>query len=163
MVDYESDNPAVRESLAQVQGEMNLFRGNIETILEILQTQRGHSSVAANVTYATGVTNPTAAVGATVETLMETVLPTTGSRKLVLADVNRLAASYPRGMPQNFAAHFANGGAFFPYPTLTAVAAAENTIFPWGVSTVQTPPIDAANPEDNQGQVPNETPDAENE
>lgn len=36
-------------------------------------------------------------------------------------------------------------------------------MFPWGVPTVQTPPVDAAHPEDNQGQVPNETPDNEDE
>lgn len=38
MAEYEADNAAVRESLAKVQGEMNLFRGNMETILEILQS-----------------------------------------------------------------------------------------------------------------------------
>lgn len=57
MVKYGADNAVFRESLAQVQGEMNLFRGNIETILEILQTQRGPASTAANVTHVVGVTS----------------------------------------------------------------------------------------------------------
>lgn len=80
MVDYEYDNTAVKESLAQVQGEMNLFRGNLETILEILQTQRHSTSanhVAANVAHAAGVTNATTDVIATVETPVEIVAPTT--------------------------------------------------------------------------------------
>lgn len=38
MAEYEADNASVHESIVQVQGEMNLFRGNMETILEILQS-----------------------------------------------------------------------------------------------------------------------------
>lgn len=66
-------------------------------------------------------------------------------------------------MPQSFAAHFANGDAFFPHQTLVAPTAAGNVVFPWGVPTVQSPPVDAANPEDNQGKIPTETPDNEDE
>lgn len=98
MADYEADNAAVRKSRTQVPGEMNLFRGNMETILEILQTQRASTSAnptAANVTHAAGVTNDTAAIDATIETPMETVTPTAGNRQLVPADLNRLAAAYP--------------------------------------------------------------------
>lgn len=129
MADYKVGSVAVYESLAQVQGEMNLFRGNMETILEILQTHRAPAFTTANVTQAAGVTNPTAAVGATVETPTETVVPTTVNRQLVPANVNKLAAAYPRGMPPNFAAYFANGSAFFPHPILTTPAAAGNIVF----------------------------------
>ena len=66
-------------------------------------------------------------------------------------------------MPQNFVAHFTNGSAFFPHQTLSAHIAAKTAIFPWGVPTVQTPPVDATNLEDNQGQVPTEPPDVEDE
>lgn len=163
MADYEANNVGVHESLAQVQGEMNLFRGNMETILEIIQTQRAPASTDTNTTRDAGVANSATAVGATIETHMETVVPTIENYQLVHADMNRLTGAYPWGMPQNFVAHFANGGAFFPHPTLTAPAAAGNPVFPWGVSTVQIPLVNAANPEDDQGQVPNETPDAEGE
>lgn len=77
--------------------------------------------------------------------------------------MNRLAAATPWGMHENFAANFVDGGAFFPHPTLTATAAAGNPAFLWGIPTVQTPLVDAANPKDNQGQVLNETSDAEDE
>ncbi|XP_050875848.1 uncharacterized protein LOC127079504 [Lathyrus oleraceus] len=82
MAEYEADNVAVRESLAQVQGEMNLFRGNMETILEILQSQRNLASVAANVTRAAGVTIPDAAASTTVDTPTETVVPNSGNRQM---------------------------------------------------------------------------------
>lgn len=163
MVDFEADNVVVRESLAQVQGLLDLFQGKMEAILELLQTQRASASANTaddNTTRAAGVADHTATVGDTVETPMETVVPTSENRQLVLADMNRLAAAYPWGMPQNFAAHFTNGGSFSPHQTLTATAATGNPAFPWGIPTVQTPPIDDANPEDNQGRVPHETPNA---
>lgn len=116
-----------------------------------------------NVTRAAGVTNLATTAGATVETLVETVVLTNGNHQLVPVYVNMLAVAYPWGMPQNVAAHFANEGAFFPHPTLTSLATIGNNVFPWGVPTIQTPPVDAANPEDNQGQVPHETPDVEGE
>lgn len=122
--------------------------------MELLQTQRAPASANPgddNVTRATGVANPTIVAGATVETPVETIVPTTENRQLVPADMDRLAAVYPWGIPQNLAAHFANGGDFFPHPTLTTPVAVGNPTFPSGVPTVQTPPIDAANPEDNQG------------
>lgn len=166
MADFEADNAVVRESLSQVPGRMDLFQGNMKAILELPQTQRAPASANPaddNVTRAAGVTNPATATGATVETPVETVVPTTENCQLVPADMNRLTAAYPWGMPLNFSAHFAHGGAFFPHPTLIAPAATGNPAFAWGIPTVQTPPIDVANPEDNQGQVPNETPDAEGE
>lgn len=166
MGDFEADNAIVRESLAQVQGRMDLFQGKTEAILELLQTQRASASpntVDDNVTRAARVANLVATVGATVETLVETVVPTSENCQLVRADTNRLVAAYPWGMPQNFVAHFTNGGAFFPHPTLTATVVAGNPTFPWGSPNVQTPPVDTANPEDIKGQVPHETPDAEGE
>lgn len=98
MADYESDNVVVRETLAQVHGRMNLFQGNMETILEILQTQRAPTSAnptSANVTHAAEVTNSTVDVAAYVETLVETVAPTTVNHHLVPSAANRLAISYP--------------------------------------------------------------------
>lgn len=62
---------------------MNLFSGNMETILEILQTQRASTfanTIAANVIHVAGVTNHTVVVGAIVETLMETIVPTITNR-----------------------------------------------------------------------------------
>lgn len=55
------------------------------------------------------MTNPTTIVGATAETPVEDVVPTTENRQVVTVDMNRLAASYPWGMPPNFVAHFSNG------------------------------------------------------
>lgn len=74
MTDFEADNAVVCESLAQVQGKMDLFQGNMEA-------------------------NPAVTAGATVETPVETVVPTSENRQLVPADMNRLAAAYPWGMP----------------------------------------------------------------
>lgn len=112
MAEYEADNATVCESLAQVQGEMKLFRGNMETILEILQSQRTTASTAFNVTHAAGVTIPTAAAGTTVETQAETVVPNTRNRQMVPVDSARLAAAYPWGMPSHLAASLAHGGIF---------------------------------------------------
>lgn len=146
---------------------MNLFRGNTETILEILQTQRDSTfanPVVANVTHAAEVTNVTADVAATIETPVETLTPTTLNHHLVRHAMNRLVATYPCGMPLNFAAQFANGGDFIPYQALVAPNFVGNVVFLWDVPTIQTPPtVDAANPEDNQGQVLAKTPDNEDE
>ncbi|XP_050889548.1 uncharacterized protein LOC127094817 [Lathyrus oleraceus] len=75
MAEYEANDVVVRESLAQVQGEMNLFRANMETILEILQSQRNPAYATANVTYVVGVTVPNTAAGTTVDPPAETVVP----------------------------------------------------------------------------------------
>lgn len=144
---------------------MDLFQGNMKAILELLQTQRApaSNSIDDNATRAAGVVNTTITNGTTVETTVETVVPTSENRQLVPADINRLFADYPWGMPQNFSAIFTNGGAFFPHPTLTATAVAGNPAFLWGIPNVQTSPVDTANLEDTQGQVPHGTPDAEGE
>ncbi|XP_050897037.1 uncharacterized protein LOC127103839 [Lathyrus oleraceus] len=92
MAKYKADNAAVRESLAQVQGEMNLFWGNMETILELLQSQR----------------NP-ASAGTTVDPPAETVVPNSGNRQVVPTDTARLAAPYPWGMPPHLAASLTSG------------------------------------------------------
>lgn len=76
----------------------------METILEILQTQRASTSAAANATHVIRVTNVTVDVATAVETLMETVSPTTVNHQLVPADLNKLDVAYPWRMPQNFAA-----------------------------------------------------------
>lgn len=56
------------------------------------------------------------------------------------------------------------GDAFIPHQTLIAPNAVGNAVFPWGAPTIQTPStVDAANPEDTQGQVLSETPDNEEE
>lgn len=96
MADFEADNTVVRESLAQVQGRINLFQGNMEAILELLQTQRAPASANPannNVTRAAGVTNHATVASATTETPVETVVPTTENRQLVPADMNRLVVA----------------------------------------------------------------------
>lgn len=129
MADFEFDNVVVRESLAQVQGRMDSWNSSrLRGLLPLLTDD--------NVTRVAGVTNPATAASATVETPVETVIPTNGNHQLVPADVNRLSAAYPWGIPQNFTTYFPNGGALFPHPNLISHAAARNTIFPWGVSTV---------------------------
>lgn len=121
----------------------------METILEILQSQRNPASTAVNVTHANGVTIPTVTIGTTVETPVETVVPNSGNRRMVLVDSTRLAATYPWGMPSHLAASLTHGGTFFPPPALSAAAAAGNTGFPWGLPNVQTTPIDVAESEDH--------------
>lgn len=71
---------------------MNLFRENMETILEILQSHRNYASTATNVTHATGATISTDAAGTTVETPAETVVPNYGNRQMIHVDSARLAA-----------------------------------------------------------------------
>lgn len=105
MADYEIENAIVKETLAQVQGEMNLFWGNMETILKYLQTQRVATSsnpASANVTSAAMVTT-TANVVATVETPVETVVSTAMNQHMFTSTSNRLVASYPWGIPPKFA------------------------------------------------------------
>lgn len=149
MAEYEADNAAVRESLAQVQGEMNLFSGNMETILEILQSQRNPASVAANVTRVAGVTIPDAATGTTVDTPAEIVVPNSGNCHVVTTDPSRLVAAYPWGIPPYLAASLANGGAFFPHSTLAFAVAAGNIGFPWALPTLQTTLVNVVKPDDN--------------
>lgn len=159
MAEYEADNAAIRESLTQVQGEMNLFRGNMETILELLQSQRNATSIATNITSAAGVTIPNTATGTTVDPPAETMVPNSGNCQVVPTDPARLASAYPWGMPLHLAASLASGGAFFPHSTLAV--AARNTGFPWVLPTLQTTPIIVADPDDNQGQVPDDLPNDE--
>lgn len=134
---------------------MNLFQGNMETILEILQAQRAHTSAnptATNVTNVVGVTNATADAVSAVDTPGETVASTVMNHPLFPSAANRLAISYPCGMPPNFVSQFSNGGAFIPHQDLAAHNVAENVVFQWGAPTIQTPPtVDAANSEDAQG------------
>lgn len=159
MAEYEADNTVVRESLAQVQGEMNLFRGNMETILELLQSQRNPTSTAANVTRTTGMTIAVTAAGTTVDPPAESVVPNSGNLQMVPTDPARLAAAYPWGMPPHLAASLTSGGAFFPHSALTP--AAGNSGFPWVLPALQTTLVIAADPEDNQGQVPDDLPNDE--
>lgn len=111
MADFEADNAIVRESLAQVQSRMDMLHGNMEAILELLQTQRAHASNSTddNATRAAGVANTVVTNGTAVKTLVEIAVPTSENLQLVPADTNRPAAAYPWGMPQNFTAHFTNG------------------------------------------------------
>lgn len=149
MVEYEADNAAVHESLGQGQGEMNLFKGNMETILELLQSQRNPASVAANVTRAAGVTIVDTAAGTTVDPPAETVVPNSGNRQVVPTDPARIAAAYPWGMPPHLAASLTSGGAFFPHSALAT--AAGNSGFPWVLPALQTAPVIVADLDDHQG------------
>lgn len=163
MAGYESDNTVIHESLTQVQGEMKLFRGNMETILEILQAQRTPASTTANVTHAAGVTNSAADAGTTVKTPTETVVPTTGNRQMVLADSTRLAAAYPWRMPPHFAAHLANEGGFLPSFGSLYFFYCWKHWFPVGCPHYPNSSNDASNPETNQDQVPDDTLDTEDD
>lgn len=42
VANFETGNADVKETMAHVQGEMNFFQGNMETIMEYLQTQSLH-------------------------------------------------------------------------------------------------------------------------
>ncbi|XP_050918887.1 uncharacterized protein LOC127136366 [Lathyrus oleraceus] len=119
----------------------------METILEILEAQRPPASIAANVTHVDGVINPTVVAGTTVKTPMETVA----------------CCCLPVGDAPTICCSSHQLGAFFPHPALSAPTAAGNIGFPWGVPTFQTPLVDAANPEANQGQVPDDTPDTKDD
>lgn len=156
MAEYEADNAAVRESLAQVQREMNVFKGNMETILELLQSQRNLASATANVTRDAGVTISDTAAGTTVDPPAETVVRNAGDLQVVPMDPARVAATYPWGMPPHLAASLTGGGAFFPHSALAT--ATGNSGFPWVLPALHTTPIITADPEDNQGQVPDDLP-----
>lgn len=131
----------------------------METILEILQSQRNPTSATANVTCAAGVTIPDVAAGTTNDTPTETAVPNSGKRQVVPTDPVRLVAAYPWGMPPHLAASLASGGTFFPHPTL--VAAVGNTSFPWALPTLQTTLVNATDLDDNQGQDPDDLPNDE--
>ncbi|XP_050909727.1 uncharacterized protein LOC127123560 [Lathyrus oleraceus] len=93
MTEYEADNAAVRESLAQ----------------------RNPVSTAAIVTRAAGVTISDAGAGTTVDPPAETVVPNSGNRQVVPTDPARLAAAYPWGMPPHLTTSLTTGEAFFPH------------------------------------------------
>lgn len=105
------------------------------------------------------MTIPDAAACTTVGTPAETVVPNSGNRQVVPTDPTRLATAYLWGMPPHIAASLASGGAFFPHSTL--VAAVGNVGFPWALPTLQTTPINVVESGDNQGQVPDDLPDDE--
>lgn len=54
MADLEQENDTYRDTLAQVQGKMDTFQGNMNTILEYLQAQKATTS--------TSPANPTSVV-----------------------------------------------------------------------------------------------------
>lgn len=108
----------------------------METILEILQSQRNHAAAAVNVTHAAGVTIPDTAAGTNVNTLEETVVPNPGNRQTVPMDAARLAASYPWGMPPHLTVSLTSGGAFFSHSALSAATTAGNAGFPWALPTL---------------------------
>lgn len=162
MADFETENVVVKETLAQVQGKMNLFQGNMETIMEYLQTQKVVASAnpASDVVTNANVVTTTAGVVATVETPVEIVVPSAMDHPMFTFSSNKLVDAYPWGMPLNFASQFANGGVFIPHQAFASPTTIGNSAFPWGVPMVQTPQtVDVANPENTQGQVLFETPD----
>lgn len=108
MADFETENAAIKETLAQVQGEMNLFRGNMETIMEYLQTKRAITSAnPATVVVTNVVMVTTTADGvATVETSVEIVVPTFVNQSLFTSASNKLAAACPWGMPRTSPLNF---------------------------------------------------------
>lgn len=112
-------------------------------------------------THVAGVTNPTTTVGTTVKTPVETLVPTTGKRQLVPADSTRLVAATRGECPHTLLLISPMGGFLSSPGSLSA--AVGNTGFSWGVPTVQTPSVDATNSETNQGQVPDDTPDTEDD
>lgn len=139
MAGYESNNAVVKETLAQVHGIMDLLRGNMETILEIIQAQRASTSAnptVANVTNVVGVTNATVDVVATIKTLVETVVQIAVNQHMFPSVENRLAVAYSWGIHSNFSAQFANGGAFLPHQALIALNAVGNVVFPLGAPTI---------------------------
>ena len=97
MTDLEQENATYRETLAQVQGEMNLLWDNMEAIVKYLQTQRAATSsspATAPITNVAVVTTTADAI-ATVETLVETVVLIVVNQPLFTSASNRLASAYP--------------------------------------------------------------------
>lgn len=155
MADYKSNNPAVKETLAQLQGKMDLFQGNMETIMEYLQAQRAYTSTNPITTIVTNVivVTTSADVVATVENDVETVVPTAMNQPIFPSTSNRIAVVYPWGMPPNFASQFANEG-IIPHQALVAPSTAGNPAFPWGMPVIQSPQtVDPGNPKNIEGQV----------
>lgn len=161
MADLETKNVAIKETLAQAQCVINLFRGNMETSMEYLQTQRVATSVNPSTVVVTNVivATTTADVVTSIETPIKTVVLANVNQHMFTFASNRLVASYPLGIPPSFASQFANGGAFVPHQALTSPTTVGNSTFPWDVPMVQTPQmVGASNPENTQGQIHAETP-----
>lgn len=94
MFEYEQENAATREALAQLQGQM-------DTILEHLQAQ-GDNVTIVNMTGATVVTTTTDTALVMVEPVDIGVQPVTVSQPLFQADPSRLVVAYPWGLPHNY-------------------------------------------------------------
>lgn len=107
------------------------------------------------------MTIPDAVAGTTIDTPTETIMPNPGNRQTIPMDAARLVAAYPWGMPPHLAASLASGGAFFPHPALSAAATAGNAGFTWALPTLQTALVDAADPDNNEGQVLDDLPNDE--
>lgn len=118
MADIEYENHVVKETLAQFQGKMDLFQGNMEAVMEYLQAQKVTTS--ANLDVAVIVTNDvdvttTIIDAATIKTPVDNVVQPVVSQPMFQVGPNRHVVSYPWGLPPNYASQFTNRSAFILY------------------------------------------------
>lgn len=111
----EQENATYRETLAQFQGKMYIFQGNMNTIMEYLQAQKATTST----TYANPATNvvtdATIVITTTTDTTVNTIIQPAVSHPIYHPGPSKHTASCPLGLPPNYTPQVANGSACMPY------------------------------------------------
>lgn len=94
MADIEQENATYRETLAQVQGKIDTFQGNMNTILEYLQAQKATTSTsAANLTSI--VVTDAIIVTTSIDAVVDTVIQPVVSQTICRPGPSRHAIAYP--------------------------------------------------------------------
>ena len=105
--DFEQENAATRDALAQLQGQMG-------TILEHLQARRDINAVV-NQVDAAMVSTAVDTTLVVMDPIEPVVQPATISKTQSQAGPGRFVASYPWGIPHTYNPQFSTGNPFTPY------------------------------------------------
>lgn len=153
MADLEQENATYRETLAQFQGKMDTFQGNMNTILEYLQAQKATTSTS-DVDPASVVVTDAIVVTIFVDAIVDTVIQYVVSQPSYQPGPSRHVIAYPWGLPLNFTPQASNGNAFVPYQSFVVHSANGNSIVhPWGMTTRYPQMVNVYNREIHPEQV----------
>ena len=119
MYEYDQENDATRETLAQLQVHMG-------TILEHLQAYR-ENAIVVNLTNVIIVTTATGIALVVVDLVDTIVQPVVVSQPLFQVGPSRFVVSYPWGMPHNYTPRFGSGNPSVSYQPFVASSSNGNS------------------------------------
>lgn len=132
--------------MAQFQGKMDAFQGNMNTILDYLQAEKATTSTSVANPASAVITN-VIAVTTSVDVVVDTVVQSV-SQPIFHLGPSRHAIAYPRGLPPNFTPQAANGNAFVPYQPFVIHPANGNPVsYPWRMTILSPQMVNVNNRE----------------